>query len=235
MGLPSRIGAANNAGAALRLPESYASQPQLLFGSAPPNLPGHSIWSTSLDDQSLQFVGSQPGHGYPSHIPQQQHFPESSPMPPSSLQDYSQSPWMSSSSYTNASQNSQSHLVGAIPSAPFVQQPHSFINNHHQRVPSATVAPALFSNQPDQFAYNYQNLRQQTNPPPPLGSMPVPPMYAGSPLTPHISAELLYGPGNGQVMQSGYHPQHPATTRQGQYTTTTLSQGGGAGGWANAG
>src|SRR5580698_1458636 len=30
--------------------QSSAPQPQLLFGSAAPNLPGHSIWSTSLDD-----------------------------------------------------------------------------------------------------------------------------------------------------------------------------------------
>jgi protein SMG7 len=47
--------------------ESSAPQPQLLFGSGPPNLPGHSIWSTSLDNNQTA-PGSYSGHVYhPSH------------------------------------------------------------------------------------------------------------------------------------------------------------------------
>jgi protein SMG7 len=48
--------------------KSSAPQPQLLFGSGPPNRPGHSIWSTSLDDHSLKYAAS-PVRPSPHHSP----------------------------------------------------------------------------------------------------------------------------------------------------------------------
>ena len=48
--------------------ESSAPQPQLLFGSGPPNQPDHSIWSTTLDGQSIKFPGASTSMGASAHI-----------------------------------------------------------------------------------------------------------------------------------------------------------------------
>ena len=48
--------------------ESSAPQPQLLFGSGPPNQPDHSIWSTTLDGQSIKFPSASTSMGAPAHI-----------------------------------------------------------------------------------------------------------------------------------------------------------------------
>jgi len=107
--------------------ESSAPQPQLLFGSGPPNLPGHSIWSISLDDTSIKYPNiaatSQPNPPY-----------ESPAQPFARLQGHPQPSW--SSSYPNSSQSSQNQVLGAAPS---IFGPHSHLigTGSHQRTPSA--------------------------------------------------------------------------------------------------
>jgi len=126
--------------------ESSAPQPPLLFGSGPPNRPGHSIWSMSLDDSSLNFPNT---NGSAQHTR-----PYVSP-----TQSFSRSPQHSSqpswpSSFVDSSQSSPSHLMaGALPSS-FSPRSH-YINNSgsHKRTPSAT----FFSSQSprsDSFAFS---------------------------------------------------------------------------------
>lgn len=105
--------------------KSTAPQPQLLFGSGPPNRPGHSIWSMSLDDSSLKFSNPAPG----AHVSRQYEQP-----PPKFSNGPSQSPW--SSSLGDFSQGSQSQLPGALPSA-FGLHSHHLVNDGHNRTPSA--------------------------------------------------------------------------------------------------
>jgi protein SMG7 len=123
-------------------PQSSAPQPQLLFGSGPPNLPGHSIWSMSLDDSSPNFpnanTGVQPARPFAS---QTQSFARSPQRPPQSL-------WPSS--FVDSSQGSQSHIVGALPSN---FSPHHINNGGHRRTASAS----FFSTQSprnDSFGYS---------------------------------------------------------------------------------
>lgn len=111
--------------------QSTAPQPQLLFGSAAPNLPGHSIWSTSLDDDSLNFQDKSAGH-HASHSYQAptQHFPGTSP-----------SIW--SPSYSNPTPASQNSFP--LSSHPSQSPP---VSGRHQRASSAQVSiPYLFGNE----------------------------------------------------------------------------------------
>jgi len=135
--------------------QSSAPQPPLLFGSGPPNLPGHSIWSMSLDDNSPNFpnvnVGAQSGRPYGSQI---QSFA-------SSPQRTSQPSWPSS--FVDSSQGSQSHLAGALPSS-FGPHPHQISNGGgHRRTSSAN----FFSSQSprsDTFGYSSGLLPQPYHP-----------------------------------------------------------------------
>jgi protein SMG7 len=110
------------------------------------NRPGHSIWSMSLDDSSLNFPNT---NGSAQHTR-----PYVSP-----TQTFSRSPQHSSqpswpSSFVDSSQSSPSHLMaGTLPSS-FSPRSH-YINNSgsHKRTPSAT----FFSSQSprsDSFAFS---------------------------------------------------------------------------------
>ena len=191
----------SNGGDVLPHSESSAPQPQLLFGSGPPNRPGHSIWSTSLDDQSLQFAGGvsptgHSGHPYSSH-PRQ--------FPGSLSQDMSSSIW--SSSYPNASQNSQNNLVGALPTAPFAPQPYAMVAGGHQRIPSSSTTSQLFPNQkhglPDAFGYS-SPIAQQPIHRPDGQQAPVPTAYPNSQVAQNSGTDMYYG--NGALQ--GYHSRH---------------------------
>jgi hypothetical protein len=85
---------------------STAPQPQLLFGSGPPNDPGHSIWSTSLDDSSLKFQGVGTVVNAQTYPDPPSHFPTTPP------QDSSTSIW-SSPPYPQAHRKSQNQPSGA--------------------------------------------------------------------------------------------------------------------------
>lgn len=108
--------------------QSTAPQPQLLFGSGPPNRPGHSIWSMSLDDSSPKYpnanAAAQPSRHYESRvqpIPRQSHEPSPNSWP---------------SPYAEPSQASQNHLSGAFPSG---YSPHHVTIGSHRRAPSTNV------------------------------------------------------------------------------------------------
>jgi protein SMG7 len=105
--------------------ESSAPQPQLLFGSGPPNLPGHSIWSTSLDNNQLKFQetgpGSYSGQAYnPSH------------------QYTASSPTMWSSSYSSS--NPQTQMSSAPQPSSYMTQPLPIGTGSHHRSVSAQVS-----------------------------------------------------------------------------------------------
>ena len=124
--------------------QSSAPQPPLLFGSGPPNRPGHSIWSMSLDDNSLKFpnanIGAQPASSY---VPLTQPFVKSP-------QRLSQPSWPSS--FADSSQSSQNHLAGALPSN-FGPHAHYISKGGHSRTSSAS----FFSGQSprsDTFGYS---------------------------------------------------------------------------------
>jgi len=91
--------------------------------------PGNSIWTASQDEQNLRYStsGSQAVHSLS---------PQTRQHNLSASQDLSsqQSIW----SYNN-SQNSQHHLVGALPSASFATPYSGAPDPGHQRVPSVDV------------------------------------------------------------------------------------------------
>jgi protein SMG7 len=163
--------------------ESSAPQPQLLFGSGPPNRLGHSIWSPSLDDQSLKFVGA--GNSY--HSPPQ--------YSSTSSQGLSQSKW-----YPNPSQSSQGHLSGAIQSASFAPPSHNIAGGHHPSSSSSSISVAqLFaSQQPNSHApFRYPITSQQPLLQPVGTHQTQPPMhpYADSVINPNLGAGMHYGHG----------------------------------------
>jgi len=124
--------------------ESSAPQPQLLFGSGPPNHLSHSIWSRSLDDQSLEFAGTT--HSYNS---QQQL------VPPSLPQDFSQSKW-----YPNSA---QSHLSGAFPSSSFAPPSRGIRGSHHYSASSSSISVAQLlasQQQSSQTPFRYPAMSQ---------------------------------------------------------------------------
>jgi hypothetical protein len=86
---------------------STAPQPQLLFGSGPPNAPGHSIWSTFLDDSSLKFQGVGAVANAQAYTSPTSHFPTTPP------QDPSTSIW-SSPSFPHAHGKSPNQPAGAL-------------------------------------------------------------------------------------------------------------------------
>ena len=116
-----RNASVGDAGSSL-LQKSTAPQPQLLFGSGPPNRPGHSIWSMSLDDKSLNFPNPAPGVQASRQYEQP---------PPKFSHSASQSPW--SSSLGSSGQGSQRHLPGALPSA-FGLHSHHLVADDHNRI-----------------------------------------------------------------------------------------------------
>jgi hypothetical protein len=127
-------------------PQSSAPQPRLLFGSGPPDRPGHSIWSTTLDDQSSIFPGlsSQPGQLHHSHFQQYPGLP----------QEQSQSIW--SPSYHGSPTSLNAHA--GEPSLTFAPQ-HSLVSgSHHQTTSSPIPVSHLFTNRDqvmhDQFDYS---------------------------------------------------------------------------------
>ena len=144
--------------------ESSAPQPQLLFGSGPPNRPDHSIWSTSLDDKSLKFAGAGThagNHYQPSHP----HFlstssPESSNWP----------------SLYSTGQNLQSHIPATQSSGMFALPPHIPVNNgSHQRSSSSSISVAQFianQNQNSDDPFVYAPIAPSQQPVPPLGAQP---------------------------------------------------------------
>lgn len=161
--------------------EASALQTPLLFGSELSH--GQSIWSASRDEQALKFAGSsgQAGHGYQ---PQARQYPGSVPPP----QDMSQSIW---SSYSTAGQtNSQHHLVGALPSAPFAQALPPAVIAHHPKVSSSMVAAQLFPTQHqgphDIFGYS-SGIQHRSDI---HASMPV--GYGTSPLRPNSGPDVFY-------------------------------------------
>jgi protein SMG7 len=134
MGLPRSSGSDLHRS---RHSESSAPQPQLLFGSGPPNQPDHSIWSTSLDDQSLKFVSTGTHGSY--HSPQQNFTSAASQEPSHTL-------W--SSLYSTTGQNTQGHLTAAQRATSF-SLPQAIANpSMHKRTPSASASVAQpFANQ----------------------------------------------------------------------------------------
>lgn len=127
-----------------RADQSTAPQPQLLFGSGPPNLPGHSIWSMSLDNSSTNFPPTTSGLqlSRPFDSPLQQFA--------RSPQNLSQPLWPTSYEPDMGSQNRLG--VGAIPSSHSPHLQHINTGFSHRRVPSGYV----FSNQsPRNDAYGY--------------------------------------------------------------------------------
>ncbi|KAG6815676.1 hypothetical protein H0H87_012342 [Tephrocybe sp. NHM501043] len=143
---------------------STASQPALLFGSDLSHPQGHSIWSASHEEQSLKFV-SQPN----------QTFHQAKTAQGSGSLDASQSSiW--ASSYPNATQttqNSQPHLVGTMPPAPYPHQ--SLAQNTHQRIPSASMGASQhfpgqqFGSLHDPFSYSQHAIHQPIHRPDALG------------------------------------------------------------------
>ncbi|KAF8872464.1 hypothetical protein BD779DRAFT_1452737 [Infundibulicybe gibba] len=106
---------------------SSAPQPAWLFGSEA-NRPGHSIWSTSRDEQPLRFSGHQMNQPY-----------QSLPRPPQNLSPPdAPSPW-----------TSHHKLVPEVQRAPMHSPtfaPH--LGNGHQRVPSVPFAAQLLPSHP---------------------------------------------------------------------------------------
>lgn len=111
--------------------QSTAPQPKFLFGSEPPNVPGHSIWSMSLDNNSHNF--SLPNSGFPS--------PRSFEAPVQTFsrspQGLSQSPWPSS---FEPEPSSQHRLDRAFPADLSPHSPQTSNSNFvHRQAPSANV------------------------------------------------------------------------------------------------
>jgi hypothetical protein len=101
---------------------TQSTQTQLLFGSGVPNRLGASIWSPSIDDQSLKFSGA--GHSY--HSPPK-HFSASM------SQDHSQSRWLSNSN--------QSQIPGSFQSASLSSSINAASSgHHHQRTSSSSIS-----------------------------------------------------------------------------------------------
>jgi hypothetical protein len=129
--------------------QSSAPQPPLLFGSGPPNRPGHSIWSTTLDDRSPTFPGtsSQPGqlhHAYPQHYP-------------ASSQEQPQLIWSPHQHTSPIPPNAPAVGDTSLPLTP--QQQHSIISGTHHRTASSPVLVSRpFTNQNqivhDPFGYS---------------------------------------------------------------------------------
>ncbi|KAG6884091.1 hypothetical protein C0993_001492 [Termitomyces sp. T159_Od127] len=111
-----------------------ASQPTLLFGSDLSHTQSHSIWSASHDEKSLKFT-SQPNQTY-----HQAKIAQGS----GSFEASQSSIW--SPTYSNASQltqNSQPHIIGALPPGPYPQQ--SIVDSTQQRVPFASISTSQSS------------------------------------------------------------------------------------------
>jgi protein SMG7 len=120
---------------------SSAPQPQLLFGSGPPNDPGHSIWSTFLDDDSLKFQGVATSPS--AHI---HHTPTKAASATTTANDLSPPIW--SSSFPNVAQNAQSPLVGVSPlSYSGVSQP---IGHQRRSSAQASLSSPLLAQQVQQ-------------------------------------------------------------------------------------
>lgn len=113
MGLSRNLGGAN-------MGRSTAPQPQLLFGSGPPDGPGHSIWSTALDNRAPTLKGIGSGSQFGHSRSQSQQFSLSPP------QSSAQPHWPSS--YMTSSQSSQNYLGGTFPSASQVPQSRPIFN-----------------------------------------------------------------------------------------------------------
>lgn len=187
--------------------ESPAPVPALLFGSdlSQSHLPGQNIWSSSHHEQALRFT-SQPNlnQTYPTN-PQGQ---STAPL------EMSQSIWSSSyPSATQSTQNSQSHIIGAMPAATY--PPISPTHGSHHRLPSASSLrspsfPNLFS-QHDPFSYSFpagQQLPQGHRPDSSGFSLNNNPAYTGGSQLPLSHA------GSGMFYQStpiqGYHSHNPS-------------------------
>jgi protein SMG7 len=157
MGLPRDSGSGDMSQPPLQ--QSSAPQPPLLFGSGPPNLPGHSIWSMSLDDSSPNFPNIKAGtHSTRPSVSQTQSFARSP-------QRLSQPSWPSS--FVDSSQGSQNH-VGALPSS---FTPHLSDDGGHRKTASAN----FFSNQSprnDAFGYSSELLPQPYHSDAPTSHLP---------------------------------------------------------------
>ncbi|KNZ81029.1 Protein SMG7, partial [Termitomyces sp. J132] len=182
-----------------------ATQPALLFGSDLSHGPSHSIWSASHDEKSLKFT-SQPNQTY--HQAKVSHG--------SSSFDASQSSVWSSTypSATQTTQNSQPHLIGALPPGPYPQQ--SIVNSTHQRVPSASVGVSQssqylssqqFSALHDSFAYPQLATQQSIQRPDALGLGLGNPNYLNSQL--HSANPNMYYQ-TGPPPSVSRHTQHPS-------------------------
>ncbi|KAF8153018.1 hypothetical protein B0H34DRAFT_662751 [Crassisporium funariophilum] len=228
------VGRSLGGGNLLSPTESTAPQPKFLFGSELSHRQSQSIWSAARDEQPLRYTGNGNTSGHIYQTPPRQYA-----VPPA--QDLSQhSTWPSSYSQ---SQNSQQSLVGALPSAPFAQAPHSMVVggggggggvHHHHRVPSASVAPQLFPShaqvQHDPFGYP-TSLQQQRIRKSEHHHLSLSPGYFNSSLGPEVGGFGL-GPGVGGAGQfystagPSYHPQHqmldPRVAQQ-SYLTPAVS------------
>jgi protein SMG7 len=199
MGLPRTSGSDLHRS---RHSESSAPQPQLLFGSGPPNQPDHSIWSTSLDDQSLKFVSTGTHGGY--HSPQQ-HFSSAASQEPSHT--------LWSSPYPTTGQNTQSHLTTAAQRTTSLSLPQTMANpSMHKRTPSASTSVAqLFANQNgssnDPFVYAPTAAQQAL---PSLGDQVAIGAYSRSIEGEH-GAGLRYGYSALQDYRSTHTHQHRAS------------------------
>ncbi|KAL0945769.1 hypothetical protein HGRIS_012058 [Hohenbuehelia grisea] len=196
---------------------STAPQPQLLFGSAPPNRVGHSIWSTALDDPGSALSPHSGHHAFAHTSPtlaQAHSHSHSLPYPQTfSPPSLTQSAWAGASPPSMpVSQNSQLTHLGQPTLSPTIFPPAAVPVglSSHQRVPSASFA----SSQVYSPVGNLANLQQQTSL---LGhSMNYPTVAAGLAYGQHVGlhAEDLYGPfGGGGLETSGalYEtPQQPA-------------------------
>ncbi|KAF7982839.1 hypothetical protein HWV62_25800 [Athelia sp. TMB] len=136
-------------------PQSTAPQPKFLFGSEPPNVPGHSIWSLSLDNNLNNF--SSPNPGFPS--------PPSFDTPNQpfarSPQRLSQSPWPSSYEPEPSSQQRMGR--------PFLPDlaPHSPQINSlaHRHVPPTNLYSNSSSQQSNSLGYALDSPQQPFNQP----------------------------------------------------------------------
>ncbi|KAG6919120.1 hypothetical protein DXG01_008927 [Tephrocybe rancida] len=182
-----------------------ASQPALLFGSDLSHRQGNSIWSASHDEKSLKFA-SQPN----------QTFQQAKHSQGSGSFDASQSSiWGSSySGATQTSQNSQPHLVGALPPAPYPYQ--SVVQGAHQRVPSVpTSASQHFPSQQldplhDPFSYPQPAAQQYVHRPDALELGLGSSAYLNSQLLPGGAGASMYYQTGPAPAASRHHSHQPS-------------------------
>lgn len=165
-----------------------ASQPTLLFGSDLSHAQSHSIWSASHDEKSLKFTSQ----------PNQTHHQVKLAQGSGSLEASQSSIW--SSTYSNATQltqNSQPHLIGALPPGPYPQQ--SIVDSTHQRVPFASIGASQssqyllghqFSTPHDSYAFSQPVTQQPVQRPDALGLGVCNPNYVNSQL--HNTSSNMY-------------------------------------------